>query len=130
MGQFLSYLTIWLISVWQPMQSDTLSRTFSALAHPARRAMLARLSEGEASVQELSRPLQLSAPAVTKHLKVLEECGLITRGRHAQWRPCKLEARPMQEAAEWMEQYRNEWEDRFDRLEAYLQDLQKERDRT
>ena len=108
------------------MQSDTLSRTFSALAHPARRAMLARLSEGEASVQELSRPLQLSAPAVTKHLKVLEECGLITRGRHAQWRPCKLEARPMQEAAEWMEQYRNEWEDRFDRLEAYLQDLQKE----
>lgn len=112
------------------MQTDTLSRTFAALAHPARRAVLARLREGEASVQELSRPLALSAPAVTKHLKVLEDCGLITRGRHAQWRPCKLEAQPLQEAAEWMEHYRKEWEDRFDRLEAYLQELQRERDRT
>ena len=106
------------------MQADTLSRTFSALAHPARRAMLARLAEGEASVQELSLPLHLSGPAVTKHLKVLEDCGLITRGRQAQWRPCKLDAQPMQEAAAWIAQYRQEWEDRFDRLEAHLRTMQ------
>lgn len=108
------------------MSRDTLSRTFSALAHPARRAMLARLSQGQASVQELSKPFKMSAPAVSKHLKVLEQSGLISRGRDAQWRPCKLEAKPMKEAADWMEQYRKEWEDRFDRLEAYLQQLQQE----
>jgi DNA-binding transcriptional ArsR family regulator len=108
------------------MPSDTLSRTFSALAHPARRAMLARLSQGEASVQDLARPFKMSAPAITKHLKVLESSGLISRSRNAQWRPCKLEARPMKEAVNWMEQYRQEWEAKFDRLEAYLQQLQTE----
>lgn len=108
------------------MSTDTLSRTFSALAHPARRAILARLGQGQASVQELSKPFKMSAPAVSKHLKVLEQSGLISRGRNAQWRPCKLEAKPMKEAVDWMEQYRQEWEDRFDRLEAYLQQLQQE----
>jgi DNA-binding transcriptional ArsR family regulator len=108
------------------MPSDTLSRTFSALAHPARRAMLARLSQGEASVQDLARPFKMSAPAITKHLKVLESSGLISRSRNAQWRPCKLEAKPMKEAVDWMEQYRQEWEAKFDRLEAYLQQLQSE----
>lgn len=107
------------------MAQDTLSRTFSALSHPVRRQMLARLSRGEASVQDLARPFKLSAPAISKHLKVLERSGLISRGRAAQWRPCKLEAKPMKEAVDWMEQYRKEWEERFDRLEAYLEELQK-----
>jgi len=86
--------------------------------------MLARLSRGEASVQELSKPFKMSAPAVSKHLKVLERSGLISRVRKAQWRPCRLEAQPMKEAVDWMEQYRQEWEGRFDRLEAYLRQLQ------
>jgi DNA-binding transcriptional ArsR family regulator len=104
--------------------TDSLSLIFSALAHPARRQMLARLGQGEASVQELAKPLKMSAPAVSKHLKVLEKSGLIKRGRDAQWRPCKLEAKPMKEAADWMDQYRVMWEERFDRLEAYLKGLQ------
>jgi DNA-binding transcriptional ArsR family regulator len=103
---------------------DPLSRTFAALAHPVRRAMLARLSSGEASVQELAKPFKLSAPAVTKHLKVLERSGLISRSRDAQWRPCHLEPKPMQAAAEWMEQYRAQWEARLDRLAAYLDEIQ------
>ena len=107
------------------MPTDQLTRTFSALAHPARRAMLARLSGGEASVNELAKPFKMSLPAVSKHLKVLERSGLISRGKDAQWRPCKLEAKPMKEASDWMEQYRAQWEERFDRLEAYLQELQK-----
>jgi DNA-binding transcriptional ArsR family regulator len=104
--------------------TDSLSLIFAALAHPARRQMLARLGQGEASVQELAKPLKMSAPAVSKHLKVLEKSGLIKRGRDAQWRPCKLEAKPMKEAADWMDQYRVMWEERFDRLEAYLKGLQ------
>lgn len=106
------------------MTPDSLTRTFAALAHPARRAMLARLGQGEASVQELSRPLKLSGPAVTKHLKVLEASGLITRSRRAQFRPCRLQAAPMKEAADWIEQYRREWEARLDRLQEYLHELQ------
>lgn len=106
------------------MSTDTLNATFAALAHPTRRAMLARLSRGEASVNELARPFKLSLPAVSKHLKVLEKSGLIARGRRAQWRPCRLEAKPLKEAEDWIETYRKEWEARFDRLDAYLQQLQ------
>ena len=106
------------------MSADKLSRTFSALAHPARRSMLARLSRGQATVQELAQPLRMSLPAVSKHLKVLERGGRISRSRDAQWRPCRLEAQPLHEANDWIEQYRQEWEQRFDRLEAYLQELQ------
>ncbi|MBL8146824.1 MAG: winged helix-turn-helix transcriptional regulator [Anaerolineae bacterium] len=106
------------------MLSDPLSATFAALADPTRRAILARLSLGEASVKELSEPFQISPPAITKHLKVLERAGLITRSRDAQWRPCKLEAKPLQEASEWVEQYRQLWESRFDRLEDYLREIQ------
>ncbi len=106
------------------MTTDPLSATFAALADPTRRAILARLSLGESSVTELAEPFQMSMPAVTKHLKVLEKAGLITRGRAAQWRPCKLKAQPLQEAVGWLEQYRQFWEQRLDRLEAYLQELQ------
>lgn len=106
------------------MPADTLSRTFAALADPTRRAILARLALGETSVTELAAPFEMSAPAVTKHLKVLESAGLISRSRQAQWRPCHLEAAPLQEAADFMEQYRQFWEQRFDRLDAYLKQLQ------
>ena len=104
---------------------DRLSATFAALADPTRRAILARLASGETSVTELAEPFDMSLPAVTKHLKVLERAGLISRGRHAQWRPCKLEAQPLQDATGWMEQYRQFWEARVDRLEDYLIALQK-----
>lgn len=106
------------------VSSDQLSSTFAALADPTRRAILARLSAGESSVTELAKPFDMSLPAVTKHLKVLERAGLITRGRQAQWRPCKLEAQPLREAAAWIEQYRRFWEARLDRLEDYLRELQ------
>ena len=106
------------------MTTDQLSTTFAALADPTRRAILTRLALGEASVKELSEPFSISPPAVTKHLKVLESAGLITRGRHAQWRPCKLHAEPLRDAADWVAQYRQHWEDRLDRLEDYLQTLQ------
>jgi DNA-binding transcriptional ArsR family regulator len=106
------------------MPADRLSATFAALADPTRRAILARLALGEASVSALAEPFHISAPAVTKHLKVLENAGLISRGRQAQWRPCKLEAAPLQEAAGFIEQYRQFWEQRFDRLDSYLQQLQ------
>ncbi|WP_148717105.1 ArsR/SmtB family transcription factor [Chitinolyticbacter meiyuanensis] len=106
------------------MQSDPLSATFAALADPTRRAILARLSLGETSVKELAEPFDISLPAVTKHLKVLQRAGLITQGRQAQWRPCKLEAKPLQDVADWVEQYRRFWEARLDRLEAYLLELQ------
>ena len=101
---------------------DTLSRTFAALADPTRRAMLARLSKGEAHVSDLAKPFlkEMSLPAVTKHLKVLETAGLVTKTREAQWRPCKLNADGLKDAADWMEQYRIFWEASFDRLEAYL----------
>lgn len=104
--------------------TDQLSATFAALADPTRRAILARLSLGETSVTELAQPFQMTMPAVTKHLKVLERAGLITRGREAQWRPCKLDAAPLKVAASWVEQYRQFWEARLDRLDDYLQDLQ------
>ena len=99
-----------------------MSRTFSALADPTRRAMLARLSSGEANVSELAGPFlaRMSLPAVTKHLKVLEKAGLVSKGRNAQWRPCRLEGRPLREAVDWMEHYRLAWEDQLDRLDAYL----------
>lgn len=101
-----------------------LDRTFSALADPTRRAILSRLSQGEATVMELAAPFEMSLPAVSKHLKVLERAGLISRGREAQWRPCKLEAEPLRDAARWIEEYRRFWEERLDRLDAYLRDLQ------
>lgn len=104
---------------------DQLSATFGALADPTRRAILARLSEGEASVQELAQPFAMTMPAISKHLKVLEGAGLIERGRKAQFRPCKLNVAPLKQAVDWMEEHRKEWEARFDRLDAYLQELQK-----
>jgi DNA-binding transcriptional ArsR family regulator len=103
---------------------DRLSLTFSALADPTRRAILAQLSSGPASVNELAAPFRMSLPAVSKHLKVLERAQLIERGREAQWRPCAIKAAPLKEATDWMEQYRRFWEERFDRLDAYLQELQ------
>lgn len=103
---------------------DHLSLTFSALADPTRRAILARLAEGETTVTELAAPFEMTLPAVTKHLKVLERAGLVIRGREAQWRPCRLEAKPLQEAVGWIEQYRQFWEERLDRLEDYLRELQ------
>jgi len=104
------------------MSVDSLNATFAALADPTRRAILARLADGAASVGELAAPFDMSLPAVTKHLKVLQRAGLISQGREAQWRPCRLEARPMREAAQWMESYRRHWEQRFDRLDAYLRE--------
>lgn len=102
------------------MQADTLSTTFAALADPTRRAILARLATGEASVQELAEPFDISLPAVSRHLKVLEHAGLISRGRHAQWRPCRIEAAPLRTAQDWIAERRAEWERNFDRLAAYL----------
>ena len=106
------------------MPPDHLTATFSALADPTRRAILARLSLGEASVTELGQPFSLSQPAISKHLKVLERAGLVTRGRAAQWRPCKLEGSPLKEVADWLEPFRAFWEQRLDRLEAHLKTLQ------
>jgi len=106
------------------MSPDHLSATFAALADPTRRAILARLTSGEASVQELAEPFDISLPAVSKHLKVLARAGLITQGREGQWRPCRLNAAPLREAANWVEQYRRFWEERFDRLDDYLRELE------
>ena len=103
--------------------SDHLSTTFAALADPTRRAILARLSTGEASVTELAEPFEMSMPAISKHLKVLERAGLIARGREAQWRPCRLEAAPLKDVAEWVKRYQRFWEQRFDNLDAYLREL-------
>jgi len=102
---------------------DPLSATFAALADPTRRAILGRLASGEASVTQLAEPFEMSMPAVSKHLKVLERAGLIARGREAQWRPCRLEAAPLKEAADWVEEYRRFWEQSFDRLDEYLREL-------
>ncbi|WP_031467599.1 ArsR/SmtB family transcription factor [Sciscionella sediminilitoris] len=104
--------------------SDQLSSTFAALADPTRRAILARLAEGEATVNELAEPFEMSLPAISKHLKVLERAGLISRGRNAQWRPCQLEAAPLAEAADWVEKYRRFWDASFDRLDTHLRSLQ------
>ena|SRR5688500_10493262 len=106
------------------MTPDRLSATFSALADPTRRAILARLTLGEASVNELAEPFDMSLPAVSKHLKVLERAGLIARGREAQWRPCTLQASPLKDIADWVEHYRRFWEQSFDRLDDYLKELQ------
>ncbi len=111
------------------MATDQLSETFMALADPTRRAILARLSEGEASVKELAAPFAMSLPAVSKHLKVLQRAGLIEQGREAQWRPCRLKAEPMKQAVDWLETYRRHWEERFDRLESYIKTLQAEQER-
>jgi DNA-binding transcriptional ArsR family regulator len=108
------------------MAADPLSVTFSALAHPTRRAILARLAEGAATVKELSAPFSMSGPAISKHLRVLERAGLIRRGRDAQWRPCELAAEPLREAAEWADGFRRFWDESYDRLDDYLQRLQKE----
>jgi DNA-binding transcriptional ArsR family regulator len=106
------------------MTPDPLSSTFAALADPTRRAILARLISGQASVNELAEPFKMSLPAVSKHLKVLERAGLIARGREAQWRPCRLDAGPLKEVADWTEPYRRFWEESFDRLDDYLHELQ------
>src|ERR1700694_1734862 len=108
------------------MPADRLSSTVAALAAPTRRRILARLTKGEASVTELARPFEMTLPAVSKHLKVLERAGLIARGRRAQWRPCRLKAKRLKEVDEWLERYRRFWEQSFDRLEGYLDELQRE----
>lgn len=108
------------------MSADSLSVTFAALADPTRRAILSHLARGEASVTDLAKPFKMSLPAISKHLKVLERAGLITRGREAQWRPCRLEAEPLKDAADWIEQYRVFWDKRLDRLEDYLHEIQTE----
>lgn len=107
------------------MQTDPLSLTFSALADPTRRAILQRLSEGEASVSELSAPFDISMPAISRHLKVLEQAGLVQRTRHAQWRPVQLNAAPLAEISGWVERYRRHWDTSFARMDAYLAELQK-----
>jgi DNA-binding transcriptional ArsR family regulator len=110
------------------MSIDPLSITFAAIADPTRRAILARLSKGEAAVKELATPFNMTLPAISKHLKVLEKAGLIERSRHAQLRPCKLRAKPLKQAASWIDRYRTFWEQSFDRLDDYLKELQSERD--
>lgn len=111
--------------VHHDIATDPLSVTFAALADPTRRAILARLTAGEASVTELAEPFDMSMPAISKHLKVLERAGLIARGRDAQWRPCRLNAGPLQQASSWIDEYRRFWEQSFDRLDEYLRELQK-----
>ncbi|NJN87412.1 MAG: helix-turn-helix transcriptional regulator [Leptolyngbyaceae cyanobacterium SL_7_1] len=109
--------------------TDPLSLTFTALSDPTRRAILAHLAKGEASVTELAQPFAISLPAISKHLKVLERAGLITRSQEAQWRPCRLEAEPLKQVDNWLEQYRQFWDQSFDRLDQYLQELQAEEKR-
>jgi DNA-binding transcriptional ArsR family regulator len=106
------------------MATDLLDRTFAALADPTRRAILTRLAPGQASVTELAQPFEMSLPAVSKHLKVLERAGLISRGREAQWRPCRLEPAPLKDVADWVEEYRGLWEARLGRLDDYLREIQ------
>ena len=106
------------------MATDKLDRTFAALADPTRRAILARLADGEASVTELAEPFEMSLPAVSKHLKVLERAGLIVRGRERQWRPARLEAGPLKEVADWAQRYRSFWQESYERLDEYLEELQ------
>ncbi|HEY3723068.1 MAG TPA: metalloregulator ArsR/SmtB family transcription factor [Acidimicrobiia bacterium] len=112
----------------QVIDDDRLSETFAALANSTRRAILARLAEGAANVNELAAPFELSLPAVSKHLKVLERAGLVVRGRRAQFRPCALDAGPLEEVSSWAEQYRPVWEARFDRMDSYVQQLRSERE--
>jgi DNA-binding transcriptional ArsR family regulator len=112
------------------MHTDHLSMTFAALADPTRRAILARLSTGEASVSDLAQPFEMSMPAISKHLKVLQRAGLITQSREAQWRPCKLAPAPLKDVADWVEEYRRLWEERLDRLDVYLRELQSQAKKT
>jgi DNA-binding transcriptional ArsR family regulator len=116
----MGYLTRWSTV----MSDDPLSITLAAIADPTRRKILSRLSRGQATVSELAEPFAMTMPAISKHLKVLERAGLIERGREAQWRPCRLRARPLKEAADWIDRYREFWEDRLDRLDDYLHELQ------
>lgn len=109
------------------MSRDRLSVIFAALADPTRRAILARLASGETSVTDLAEPFEMSLPAVSKHLKVLENAGLIARGRDAQWRPCRIEAAPLKEVSDWADRYRHFWDESFDRLDDYLKKMQKEK---
>jgi len=109
-------------------QSDPLSLTFAALADPTRRAILARLAQGEASVKDLSAPFEMSQPAISKHLRVLERAGLIEQGRQAQWRPRRLRAGPLRDIADWVNQYKRHWEESFERLDAYLREVQDEQE--
>jgi DNA-binding transcriptional ArsR family regulator len=111
------------MSLGRALRTDTLSLTFAALSDPTRRAILARLAGGEATVTELAAPFDITPPAVTKHLKVLQRAGLIKQGREKQWRPCRIQPEPLKEAADWVEQYRQLWEQRLDRLEDYLREL-------
>ncbi len=113
------------IDVYEPMASESLDLTFATLADPTRRAILARLASGDASVKELAEPFEMTQPAISKHLKVLERAGLISRGRDAQRRPCRLEAKPLAEVADYIERYRRSWEEGFARLDEYLQELKK-----
>ena len=108
------------------MPPDALSATFSALADPTRRAILSRLARGEATVTELAKPFDVTLPGISKHLKVLERAGLVSRGRDAQWRPCRLRARPLKDVANWVEHYRRFWEESLDRLDDYLKEVQAE----
>jgi DNA-binding transcriptional ArsR family regulator len=107
------------------MQSDSLTQTFAALADPTRRAILSRLASGQATVMELAEPFEISLPAISRHLKVLEQAGLISRGRDAQWRPCKLETAPLEAVDGWVGRYRRMWDKNFDRMDAYLAEIQK-----
>ena len=109
-------------------ENDTLSLTFAALADPTRRAMLARLAQGPATVKELAEPFKISMPAISKHIKVLEYAGLVERGREAQWRPAQLQAAPLKDVSQWLESYRENWEENFDRLDEYLRKIQKEKE--
>lgn len=106
------------------MSPDLLNATFAALSDPTRRAILSRLAHGDASVTELAKPFKMSLPAISKHLRVLQRAGLVTQGREAQWRPCRLEAAPLKEAADWIEHYRQYWEHSFDQLDRYLHEVQ------
>jgi DNA-binding transcriptional ArsR family regulator len=112
------------------MPTDQLSLTFAALADPTRRAILARLALGEATVTELAAPFDMSLPGISKHLKVLQRAGLIEQGRHAQWRPCRLQPQPLRSVADWVDQYRRHWEESFDRLSDYLRELQDTKEST
>jgi DNA-binding transcriptional ArsR family regulator len=109
------------------MSTDPLSTTFAALADPTRRAILARLADGEATVSELAAPFEMSLPAISKHLKVLQRAGLIEQGRHAQWRPCRLRGERLRDVSDWVGQYRRHWEDSFERLDAYLREIDDDR---
>jgi DNA-binding transcriptional ArsR family regulator len=117
------YFTKWLNTL-NPMSPEQLNATFAALADPTRRAILSRLARGDASVMEIAEPFKMSLPAISKHLKVLQRAGLVTQGREAQWRPCRLQAAPLKTAADWIDHYRRYWEESFDQLDRYLHTVQ------